>query len=215
MPGMSQKDYSQNFKIIPQAAHKITQLDLVTNNIFGSRAYTSASSITEAAIDKFRRTQNGLTYVDLMVKGMAIHKKQAQETLKYHLRRRTIFALRDRRPQQYYPTKFKSEIIEKLAKNTSINPSGVSHIILPVNPSNDALSQCLQYITIHTLEDYVLPLLPEAPLFIHNLHFKTKLPPDFCELLKLPHYNKNNGKHHQEIFGKTLVDYVIYKNGTC
>ena len=146
--------------------------------------------------------------------GMVIHKKQAQETLKYHLRRKTLFSLEDRRPQQYYPTKFRSEIIKKLSKNTPINPSGVSHLILPMNPSNDALSQCMQYITIHTLEDYVLPLLPEAPLFIHNLHFKTKLPRDFCELLKLPHYNINNGKHHQEIFGKTLVDYVIYKKGT-
>ena len=211
---MTQKEHSQISNNTPQPSHKITQLELVDNISIGNRAYTSASSITDASIDKFRRTGKGLTYADLMNAGVAIHKRQAQETLKYHLRRSNLFSLVDRRPQQYYPTKFRSEIIEKLAKNTPINPPGVSHLILPINPSNDALSQCLQYITIHTLEDYVLPLLPEAPLFIHNLQFKTKLPRDFCELLKLPHYNKNNGKHHQEIFGKTLVDYVIYKNGT-
>jgi hypothetical protein len=130
------------------------------------------------------------------------------------LGRKNIFTVADKRPQQYFPTKFKAEIMKKLSKNTQIHPSGVGPLILPVNPSNDAPSQCLQYITIRTLEDYVLPLLPEAPLLIHNLHFKTKLPPDFCELLKLPRYDKNNGKHHQEIMGKTLVDYVIYKKGT-
>jgi hypothetical protein len=210
---MGQKKHLQNIKNTLQPAHKITQLDLVGNSTLGIRSYTSASSITEAAIGKFRRTGNGLTYVDLMDNGMVIHKKQAQETLKYHLRRSNLFSLVDRRPQQYYPTKFRSEIIEKLAKNTPINPSGVGHLILPINPSNDALSQCLQYITIHTLEDYVLPLLPEAPLFIHNLHFKTKVPSDFCELVKLPQYVRNNGKHYQEIVGKTLVNYVIYKDG--
>jgi hypothetical protein len=211
---MAEKTSFKHTNNTPQTAYKITQLELGNSNIFESRSYTSASRVTELAIESFRRTEKGITYVDLMDAGIVIHKKQGQDALKFHLRRKNLFTLADKRPQRYYPTKFKSEIIEKLAKNTPIDPSGVGPIILPVNPSNDALSQCLQYITIHTLEDYVLPLLPEAPLFIHNLHLKTKLPPDFCEPLKLPHYNRNNGKHHQEIVGKTLVDYVIYKNGT-
>jgi hypothetical protein len=208
------KKSSKHMKITPQTPDRIIQLGLVDSSTFRSRSYTQASRITELAIDKFRRTGSGITYKDLMETGIVIHKKQAQDVLKYHFRRKNLFSLADRRPQQYYPTKYKSEILEKLSKNTPIDPSGVDPIILPLNPSNDALSQCLQYITIHALEDYVLPLLPEAPLFIHNLHFKTRLPPDFCELLKLPQYIRNNGKHHQEIVGRTLVDYVIYKGGT-
>src|SRR5829696_3565344 len=211
---MTQKECSQNTENPPQPSHKITQLDLVGNNTLGIRSYTSASSITEAAINKFRLTGKGLTYRDLMDNGIVIHKRQAKKKLKNHLTPSNIFTLTDKRPQQYFPTKFKAEIMEKLSKNTQIHPSGAGHLILPVNPSEDALSQCLQYVTIHTLEDYVLPLLPEAPLLIHNLHFKTKLTPDFCELLKLPQYTRNNGKHHQEIIGRTLVDYVIYKGGT-
>jgi hypothetical protein len=72
----------------------------------------------------------------------------------------------------------------------------------------------LQYVAIQTLEGYVLPLLPEAPLFIHNMHFKTKVPPECYEVLKLPYYQRNGGKYHQEIVGNTLVDYIIYKSGT-
>jgi hypothetical protein len=36
--------------------------------------------------------------------------------------------------------------------------------------SRSPLSQSLEYLTFHTLEGYVLPLLPKAPLFIHNMH---------------------------------------------
>jgi hypothetical protein len=32
--------------------------------------------------------------------------------------------------------------------------------------------------------------------------------------LKLPYYKRNKGKYYQEIIGKTLVDYIIYKWGT-
>jgi hypothetical protein len=64
------------------------------------------------------------------------------------------------------------------------------------------------------LEGYVLPLLPEAPLFIHNIHFKTRIPTTCYNELKIPIYRGNDGKHFQEIIGNTLVDYTIYKGGT-
>jgi hypothetical protein len=72
----------------------------------------------------------------------------------------------------------------------------------------------LQYVALQTLEGYVLPLLPEAPLFIHNMHFKTRVLPECYNEIKLPCYKRNYGKHFQEIMGNTLVDYVIYKSGT-
>ena len=46
------------------------------------------------------------------------------------------------------------------------------------------------------------------------MHFKVKVPPECYNQIKLPYYKRNNGKHHQEIIGNTLVDYLIYKNGT-
>jgi len=85
---------------------------------------------------------------------------------------------------------------------------------LPSSPSKSPLSQCLQYTAFHTLEGYVLPLLPQAPLFIHNMHFKTKVLPECYSELDLPSYKGNNGKYHPEIIGKTKVDYVFYSSGT-
>jgi hypothetical protein len=145
----------------------------------GSRSYNSSDSITELAVGKFRKTGRGINYKDLMDAGRVVHKHQAQEVLKYQLRKGKLFTLGDKRPQEYYPTAINSEIIEKIAKrNTPIQPSGVSSIILPDNFSISPLSQCLQYVTIQTLEGYVLPLLAEAPLFVHNMHFKTKVIPE-------------------------------------
>jgi hypothetical protein len=84
----------------------------------------------------------------------------------------------------------------------------------PSSSSKSPLSQCLQYTAIHTLEGYVLPLLPQAPLFIHNMHFKTKVLPECYSELDLPSYKENNGKYHPEIIGKARVNYVLYASGT-
>jgi hypothetical protein len=200
-------------------SNKITQLDLVGQSSSSCRSYIHSSKIIELATGKFRNTGEGITYKDLMDAGVSIHKNHAQDVLKYHLRKDNIFTLKDKRPQQYYPTGSKSEVIEKTAKNTPIDPTGVG-ILLSTSPSSSSTSksplspQCLQYIVLHTLEGYVLPLLPQAPLFIHNMHFKTKVLPECYSELDLPYYKKNKGKYHTEIIGKTRVDYVFYRSGT-
>jgi hypothetical protein len=60
----------------------------------------------------------------------------------------------------------------------------------------------------------VLPLLPQAPIFLHNLHFKIGINPACYLDLHLPHYDKNNGKCHSENIGTSRVDFVLYPNGT-
>jgi hypothetical protein len=200
---------------LPLRSNTITQQESVGRAFTGGRSYNFSSSITDLAVVRFRKTGKGLTYKDLLGAGVVIHKNQAQEVLKYQLRKGNLFTLKDRRPQEYYPTKIKSEVFEKNAKrNSPIQPSGVNSIILPVNSSISPLSQCLQYVALQTLEGYVLPLLLESPLFIHNMHFKTRVLPECYNEIKLPCYKRNNGKHFQEIMGNTLVDYVIYKSGT-
>ena len=72
----------------------------------------------------------------------------------------------------------------------------------------------MEYLTYHTLEGYVLPLLPEAPLLVHNLTFKTKIIPECYQELNLPSYRRNQGKHSEVIIGKTKVDYILYSSGT-
>jgi hypothetical protein len=197
---------------------RITQLDLVGQCFSGCRTYIHSAKIVELANNKFKKTGKGITFKDLMDAGMSVRKKHAQDILKYHLRKNNIFTLKDMRPQQYYPTKIKAEVLEKLAKNTPIDPTGVDIIPLSyshLSSSRSPLSQYLQHTAVHTLEDFVLPLLHEAPVFIHNMHFKTKILPEcYLQLDLLPYYKGNNGKHHTEIIGKTGVDYVLYASGT-
>jgi hypothetical protein len=76
------------------------------------------------------------------------------------------------------------------------------------------LANCLETAILQTLEGYILPLLPESPLFIHNMHFKIKLSQECYAELKLPYYKRNHGKYHSEVIGHTHVDYVFYGNGT-
>ena len=175
--------------------------------------YVSSRQITEMAIDIYKMRGRGITYNDLLDRGFSLHKKLAQDMLKYHLRKGTLFTLEDRRPQQYYPTELRSEIKQKkLQKNTPIHPSGVTFSNIPL--SKGPLANCLQPLIVETLEGYVLPLLPAAPLFIHNMHFTIKISSEYYTELNLPGYKQNNGKHHEEVIGNSLVTYTFYKRGT-
>jgi hypothetical protein len=198
-----------------QVDNKFTPLVLAAQGLVG-RNYISAEEMTELAINHYRTKKGkGITLQYLIEKGLVQHKKQAQDTLKYHLRKGTLFTIADKRPQQYYPTSIKSEIIQNLGKNTPIHPTGVA-MPLPTSlscSSRSPLFQSLEYLTLHTLEGYVLPLLPKAPLFIHNMHFKTKISPECYKELNLPYYKNNYGKYHTEVIGNTHVDYVFYASG--
>src|SRR5215211_5259000 len=118
---------------------KITQLDVVGQSSPGCRSYIHSSTIIDLATDKFEKTRKGITYNDLMDAGIVIHKNHAQDVLKYHLRKGDIFTLKDMRPQQYYLTNIKSKLIEKKAKNTPIDPTGVA--IIPTSPSSSSTSK--------------------------------------------------------------------------
>jgi hypothetical protein len=65
-----------------------------------------------------------------------------------------------------------------------------------------------------SLEGYVLPLLPSAPLFIHKMQFKLKVAPECYSELNIPIGRGNKGKEHVEVIGKVRVCYRFYSNGT-
>jgi len=193
----------------PLAFTKNPPLTAIAQHSGGKRRYTAAQAINELAITKFRLNGTGVTYRDIIEAGLAKHKRQAQDTLKYCFQNGTLFTLKDRRPQEYYPTVIKSEVMTKqLSRNTPIGPTGVNHFSSPHN------SKKIESLTIQTLEGYVLPLLPSAPLFIHNMHFKLKIPPEYYAELNLTGSIGNNGKRHSEIIGKAHVNYTFYPNGT-
>ncbi|MGA9170433.1 MAG: hypothetical protein WBZ20_09850, partial [Nitrososphaeraceae archaeon] len=165
---------SLNNNNTPLENSKSAPLALSTQSCCRNR-YTSSEQITALAVGVYKKKcARGITYQDCLENGFAYHKRQAQDTLKYHLRIGTLFTLEDKRPQQYYPTAIRAEVIENKQKNTSIDPIGVALPNLP-HISKGPLANCMESVIMQTLEGYVLPLLPEASLFIHNMHFKTKV----------------------------------------
>jgi hypothetical protein len=124
-----------------------------------------------------------------------------------------ITALQNKSPQQYFPTCIRAEIIQSLSKRKSVlvDPTGVD-LLAPSSKLASATSKDFDVVN-NTLEGYVLPLLPSAPIFIHNLHFKIQIDPECYLDLDLPYYDKNNGKRHSENIGTSHIDYVLYPSG--
>ena len=186
-------------------------------HVDSQRNYVNADQITQLAIKIYKtKSGMGITYQDLMDAGLVSYKKQAQKALKHQHAKGTLFTLRDTRPQQYYPTAIKSDIVESMQKNGPLDPIGVAfpNHSSPLSISKGPLANCMEPVIIQTMEGYILPLLPKSPLFIHNMHFKTKVLPECYTELKLPDYKRNRGKYYSEVIGNTHVDYVFYSNGT-
>jgi hypothetical protein len=204
----------------PLSNQRIRPLVLVAH-IDSHRNYVSANQISGLAIKIYKtKDGKGMTYQDLMDAGLVSHKKQAQRILKYHLARETLFTLRDTRPQQYYSSTIRSEVIKKdLQKNGPLEPTGValSNIPLPcsiINSKNNNTNSTSDLLVIQSLEGYVLPLLPSAPLYIHNIQLKLRLTPECYNELDLPMGRRNKGKEHTDIIGQSRVCYCFYANGT-
>lgn len=87
-----------------------------------ARRYTKAKRIETLAVNKFKQNGLGISFNDLLSNGLAEHKPQAQRTLKHCLRGGILFTPYNHKPQQYYPTCLKSEILNK---NMPVSPIGV------------------------------------------------------------------------------------------
>ena len=139
---------------------------------------------------------------------------QAQLLLKYAVRMNTLFTLQRRRPQLYYPTSLKSEIMKDYLSKitpkqvTGLHPTSNPSVILP---SADADSNM---IINQTLVGYVLPMMPKAPLYIHKLQLKTKVISQFYTELPVNPSRHNKAKKYEENIGNSRVTYLFYPNGT-
>jgi hypothetical protein len=123
----------------------------------------------------------------------------------------------------------KSEILKaKVAKNIPIGVTEVGYSYKAHNTnrgqtnnsdsssisSSNSRFPGLEPAIIQSLEGYVLPLLPSAPLHIHKIQFRLKISPECYKELGLSKCKGNNGKRHEEIIGKVRVSYYFYSNGT-
>jgi hypothetical protein len=193
------------------------------------RRYTTAQQIEKLAVEKYRKNGKGITFNDLLHSGLASNKKQSQITLKHYRNKAILFTISVHKPQQYYPTSIKSEILK--AKMTKNIPIGVTEVAYSheysntnlgqtnnnnssSNGSNNSIFSSLEPAIIQSLEGYVLPLLPSSPLYIHKMQFRLKVSPECYKEISLPIRKGNNGKQHEEIIGKVRVSYYFYSNGT-
>lgn len=145
--------------------------------------------------------RKGITFTDMIHSGMARNKKQAQSILKHALKKPVLFTLKKCRPQQYFPISLKSEIMKHhLSENIPKELTGVS-------------SYAEEFIS-HSLESYVLPLLPSAPIYIHKLQLKIKLDSETYNEVSTNALGGNKGKLFESVIGKNQVVYLLYPNGT-
>ena len=93
------------------------------------RRYVRADEVENLACNKYKENGRGITIDDLLTNGLALHKKQAQTNLKYCLRRGILFTVYNCKPQQYYPSCLRSEIMKaKTSKNIPIYPTGANKV---------------------------------------------------------------------------------------
>jgi hypothetical protein len=184
------------------------------------RQYIRAKYIETVAIEKFRKNGRGITVQDLVSNDFAESKGLAREKIKYCRERRLLFTPLNVKPQEYFPTCLKSDVIDKLLKNAQVRVTGIGsatpsflHDKETQKISFDSHSE-VESIILQTLEGHVLPLLPKTPLYIHRLHFKVKIPRECFREIALPVAPYNKGKEHQEIIGSILAKYRFYANGS-
>jgi hypothetical protein len=87
------------------------------------------------------------------------------------------------------------------------HPTGVNHSLIPFS-SASALNTTDQ-IVLQTLEDHILPLIPAAPSYIHNIHLKLNIPPQCYLELDLPITHRNKGKKYAKVIGNGTVNIEV------
>jgi hypothetical protein len=181
-----------------------------------SRRYTRAKYVERLAIEKYNKNGKGITFNDLLSYRLALHKEQAQTTLKHCLKSKDLFTISSHKPQQYYPTALKAEILKhRMSRNAPVGVTEVGYSKAHLFCNKSSNNNCVENsIATQSLEGYVLPLLPSAPLYIHKIHSRLKISPECYKELNLPISKGNNGKQHVVIIGKVRVSYHFYANGT-
>src|ERR687888_1618747 len=95
-------------------------------NVPIAREYIRLKEVQQLAVEKYHKNGKGITFNDLISRGIAKTKGQAQRKLKNCLKRRLLFTIQHHKPQQYYPSCIRAHILER--KNVLIDPTGVHYI---------------------------------------------------------------------------------------
>jgi hypothetical protein len=173
------------------------------------------SKIEEKAIRKYRACGYGLKYPELM-EDFNLTKKQAQLTLKHLHHKGVFFTARDliregvdliknKKPQEYFPSCIKAEILANLKKKKGANSE-----IIPFQKY--AIAAALEY---QKAQNFLgaLVLLPYNSAYIHRLllilHINRR---SYAEQGEVKGIKKI--LRYEEIIGRRHIKYTISSNGT-
>jgi len=210
---------SHPLKIVPIGSEENVPLEQLGHSL-GPRKYLKRSSLEEMAIGK---ESNGITWKDIAEK-FSCSQGKAQRKLKYLHSKRVLFTaqdlidqginlpptFRDRKPQRYYASSIKADIIEEIKKeykNVPVQPTGVR-----THSSITSLSNAMEHAKAQNFLD-ALQLLRFTSLHIHNLHILLSIDKEYYTTIEKQSHSINRGKVHEEHIGKTNVKYTYYPNG--
>jgi len=174
--------------------------------------------IEEIAIEKYKASGHGLNFKDVM-EDFHLRKRQAQTTLKNlhnkgvfftprDLFRQGIYLTENKRPQEYFPSCIKAEILENLKKKKSVNSN--SSEIIPFQKF--AIAAAMEYQRAQNFLEALL-LLTHRSLHIHRLLLVCNINRQFySELREIKGIKKI--EKYEDIIGRRHVKFTISSNGT-
>ena len=200
---------ANSFKNVPVESVQIVPIGLFAQ----CRKNISSKKIEALAIEKFKKSKKGITFVDLREK-FGISKRRAQRKLKnccekdpFLSKKKVLFTPEKHKPQRYYPKCLKADVIEYLNErnNVPVSPTEVGHFKHPLSNAFE------QQKATSMLE--VLMSLPITPLAIHKMQLQTITNREAYDAFNTDLIRGNKAKPHEERIGKALVTYLIYPYG--
>lgn len=167
-----------------------------------SHSVITSKDVKALAFKEFKGSKKGITFNDLITK-FEISKKRAQRKLKDCHKGGILFTPEKRKPQKFYPTCLRAEVIEYLYKKKAVpvDPTGVtSHH----NPLEQQRAQ--------NLLDILL-MLPFAPPHIHKILLMLHIDREYYTTLDKKPRDGNLANVYEEWIGKAFVTYTYNKNG--
>jgi hypothetical protein len=165
--------------------------------------------IEELAIQKYGTCGKGINFSDVMK--FRCSKTKAQRILKDSCQQRILFRSPQRtRPQHYYPSILKADILEKLNQKGNV-PIDLTEVTSSETSSNAPLSTLEEQKAQNLLD--ALILLSHSPLYIHKLQLQLSLDSGYYIDIQRDCSKYNKAKQHEEKIGTSIVKYLVYPNG--
>jgi hypothetical protein len=177
--------------------------ELVHISILSKRI--SKKKIEELAVQKYRACGQGIDFSDVM--DFRCSKANAQRILKDCCLQRILFRPPKRtRPQRYYPSIIKADILENLKQKGNV-PIQLTEVISSKEPLSTLEEQKAQ-----NLFD-IFNSFGQCPLYIHKLQLQLSLESRYYTDIQKTSSKHNKAKQHEEKIGTSIVKYLVYPNG--